>query len=105
VLIDCLVFAVGADTNSGQVTIDTIRRIKAELGVNFTLGASNISFGLPDRDLINNAFVSIVIASGVTSLIVDVARVRPIVMAVDLILARDRYARRYVEEYRRRQTG
>jgi len=100
-IIDCLAFAVGADTRSGQTTIETVRRIKAELGVNIILGASNISFGLPDRTVINNAFVAIAIAAGVNCLIVDVAKVRPIVLAADLLLARDEYARRYVEAYRK----
>jgi len=103
IVIDCLAFAVGADTESGQVTLETIRRVKAELGVNMTLGASNISFGLPDRDLINYAFISVVIAAGATSLIVNVAKVRPIVLAADLVLAQDKRARRYIDAYRKRQ--
>ena len=103
IMIDCLAFAVGADITSGLVTLETIRRVKAELGVNLTLGASNISFGLPDRDIINYAFVAIVIAAGVTCLIVDVAKVRPIVLAADLVLANDKRARRYIEAYRQRQ--
>jgi len=103
IVIDCLAFAVGADTNSGRVTLETIRRVKAELGVNMTLGASNISFGLPDRDLINYAFIAVVIAAGATSLIVNVAKVRPIVLAADLVLAQDKRARRYIEAYRQRQ--
>jgi 5-methyltetrahydrofolate--homocysteine methyltransferase len=102
VVIDCLAFAVGADVNSGLVTMETIRRVKAELGVNMTLGASNISFGLPDRDLINYAFISVVIAAGANSLIVNVAKVRPIVLAADLVLAQDKRARRYIEAYRQR---
>jgi 5-methyltetrahydrofolate--homocysteine methyltransferase len=102
IVIDCLAFAVGADASSGLVTLETIRRIKEELGVNMTLGASNISFGMPDRDLINYAFISAVIAAGITSLIVNVAHVRPIVLAADLVMARDRRARRYIEAYRQR---
>ncbi|MFC1932574.1 dihydropteroate synthase [Chloroflexota bacterium] len=103
IIIDCLAFAVGADTSSGPAVIEAIRRIKAELGVNLTLGASNFSFGLPDRNLLNNAFVVMTIAAGVTCLIVDVAKVRPIVLAADLVLAKDKRARRYVEAYRKRQ--
>jgi len=103
IVIDCLAFAVGADTESGRVTLETISRVKAELGVNMTLGASNISFGLPDRDLINYAFMSVVIAAGATSLIVNVAKVRPIVLAADLVLAQDKRARRYIDAYRKRQ--
>jgi 5-methyltetrahydrofolate--homocysteine methyltransferase len=103
IVIDCLAFAVGADTSSGLAVMEAIRMIKAELGVNMILGASNISFGLPDRELINNAFVAMVIAAGITCLIADAAKVRPTVMAVDLILGRDKHAQRYVGAYRQRQ--
>jgi 5-methyltetrahydrofolate--homocysteine methyltransferase len=103
IIIDCLAFAVGADTSAGPAVIEAIRRIKAELGVNMTLGTSNISFGLPDRVLLNDAFVAMTIAAGVTCLIVDVAKIRPAVLAADLILGRDKYARRYIEAYRQRQ--
>ena len=103
IIIDCLTLAIGADAGSGQTAIETIRRVKAELGVNLTLGASNVSFGLPERDLLNNAFVAMVIAAAVTCLIMNVAKVRPAVLAADLILARDKRARRYTEAYRQRQ--
>ncbi|MFP3898056.1 MAG: dihydropteroate synthase [Dehalococcoidia bacterium] len=101
-VIDCLAFAVGAEPDSGVVVIEAIRRIKAELGVNMTMGASNVSFGLPDRELINNAFVVMAATAGVTCLIVDVAKVRPIILAADLVLGRDRRGRRYIEGYRQR---
>lgn len=103
VIIDCLAFAVGADTSSGLAVIETIRAIKAELGVNMTLGASNVSFGLPDRELINDVFVAMLIAAGITCLITDAAKVRPSVMAADLIMGRDKHARRYIGAYRQRQ--
>jgi len=103
VIIDCLSLAVGADTRAGLVTIDSIQRIKSELGVNMTLGASNISFGLPDRTLLNSAFLAIIIAAGVTCPIVNVDKVRHIVLAADLVLGHDRRARRYTEAYRQRQ--
>lgn len=103
IIIDCLVFAVGADARAGLVTIETIRRVKSELGVNITLGASNISFGLPDRSLLNSAFVAVAITAGATCLITDVAKVHPIVLAADLVLARDKHARRYIEAYRQRR--
>ncbi|MGD2065041.1 MAG: dihydropteroate synthase [Dehalococcoidia bacterium] len=101
-IIDCLAFAVGAEPASGVAVMEAIRRIKTELGVNMTMGASNISFGLPDRELLNNAFVVIAAAAGVTCLIVDVAKVRPIILAADLVLGRDNRARRYIEAYRQR---
>jgi len=103
IIIDCLAFAVGADPSSGPAVIEAIRKIKAELGVNLTLGASNVYFGLPDRNLLNNAFVVMAIAAGVTCLIVDVAKARPAVLAADLILGRDKRARRYIEAYRQRK--
>jgi 5-methyltetrahydrofolate--homocysteine methyltransferase len=103
IIIDCLAFAVGADPSSGPAVIEAIRKIKAQLGVNLTLGASNVSFGLPDRNLLNHAFAVMAIAAGVTCLIVDVAKVRPAVVAADLILGRDKHARRYIEDYRQRQ--
>jgi len=102
-VIDCLAFAVGAEPSSGVAVIEAIRRIKAELGVNMTMGGSNVSFGLPDRRLINNAFVAMAVAAGVTCPIVDVAKVRPTVLAADLVLGRDRRGRRYIEAYRQRQ--
>jgi 5-methyltetrahydrofolate--homocysteine methyltransferase len=101
-VIDCLAFAVGAEPASGVAVIEAIRRIKAELGVNMTMGASNVSFGLPDRELLNNAFVAIAVAAGATCLIVDAAKVRSIILAADLVLSRDKRGRRYIEAYRQR---
>jgi 5-methyltetrahydrofolate--homocysteine methyltransferase len=101
-IIDCLAFAVGAEPASGAAVIEAIRRIRAELGVNMTMGASNVSFGLPDRELLNNAFVVMATAAGATCLIVDAAKVRPIILAADLVLGRDKRARRYIEAYRQR---
>ena len=101
-VVDCLAFAVGAEPCSGVAVIEAIRRIKAELGVNITMGASNVSFGLPDRELLNNAFVVMAVVAGATCLIVDVAKVRSIVLAADLLLGRDKRARRYIETYRQR---
>ena len=102
-VIDCLAFAVGAEPTSGAAVMEAIWTIRSELGVNMTLGASNTSFGLPDRELLNDAFVAMVIAVGITCLITDVARVRPTVMAADLIVGRDKRARRYIQAYRHRQ--
>ncbi len=100
-VIDCLAFAVGADPTAGKVTIETIRRIKEELGVNMTLGASNVSFGMPDRDSINSSFVAMAITAGATCLIVDVAKVRAGILSTDLLLGHDKYARRYMANFRK----
>jgi 5-methyltetrahydrofolate--homocysteine methyltransferase len=104
IIMDCLALTIGTDGLAARVTLETIRRVKAELGINQTLGASNISFGLPDRDILNGAFLALAIAAGVTCPTVDVARVRSAVLATDLLLGRDEYARRYLRAFRQRQT-
>jgi 5-methyltetrahydrofolate--homocysteine methyltransferase len=103
IIMDCLALSVGTDARAAYITLETIRRVKDELGINQTLGASNISFGLPDRDVLNGAFLALVIAAGVTCPTVDVARVRATVLATDLLLGRDEYARRYIRSFRQRQ--
>jgi len=103
IIIDCLALAVGADTSSGPEVLGAIKQVKAELGVNQTLGASNVSFGLPDRDLLNSAFLALVIEAGVTCLITHIQKARPVALAVDLLLGRDKRARRYVDAYRQRR--
>ncbi|HEY94997.1 MAG TPA: dihydropteroate synthase, partial [Dehalococcoidia bacterium] len=105
VLIDCLVFAVGADTDSGPEVLKAIQRVRDELGLNQTLGASNISFGLPDREVLNTAFLPMIVEKGVTCLITSAKKAIPIVRGIDLILARDKRARRYMEGYRMRQAA
>jgi 5-methyltetrahydrofolate--homocysteine methyltransferase len=101
IIIDCLALTVGADTRSGKVTIETIQKVKRELGVNLILGISNISFGLPDRNLLNDAFLAICIAAGVNCIIVDVLKTYPAVLAADAVLGRDRFMRRYIGYYKK----
>jgi 5-methyltetrahydrofolate--homocysteine methyltransferase len=103
IIVDCLVLTVATDSNAGMVTLEAINKVQAELGVNQTLGASNISYGLPERDVLNSAFLALAIAAGVTCPTVNVAKVRQAVLAIDLILGRDRYAQRYIKDYRQRQ--
>ncbi len=100
IIIDCVTMTVGADARSALVTIETIRRVKDELGVNITLGASNVSFGLPNRDLINGAFLAIAIAAGMNCPVINVAKMRPTVLATDLLLAYDKNAMRYIRAQR-----
>jgi len=103
VVIDCLSLTVGADSQAGLVTLETIRIVGEELGLNMTLGASNISFGLPERQVVNWAFLAMAIQLGVNCPIVDVAKVRPAILAADLVLGRDEYAMRYIRAYKRRK--
>ena len=104
IIIDCLAGAVGADTSSGPGVIRAIDQVRTELGVNQTIGASNVSFGLPERELLNNAFIALVIGAGVTCLLTDAAKSRSVTLAVDLLFGRDKRARRYIEAYRRRRS-
>jgi len=103
VLIDCLALTVGADSKAALVTLEAIRLISAELGVNMTLGASNVSFGLPDREVLNWAFLAMAIREGLNAPIVNAARVRQAILAVDVLLGRDEFAMRYIKDYRRKQ--
>jgi 5-methyltetrahydrofolate--homocysteine methyltransferase len=103
VLIDPLSLTVGTDSKAGLGTLEAIRLIKAELGVNMTLGASNVSFGLPDRETINRAYLAMVIREGVNAPIVNAARVKDAVLAVDVLLGRDEFAMRYIKHYRQRK--
>jgi 5-methyltetrahydrofolate--homocysteine methyltransferase len=105
IVIDPLAMPVGADTLHPTRTIDTIAMIKAEFGVNMTLGASNVSFGMPDRHSIAAAFLPIAISSGLTSAIMD-ARAPQIVRAVkaaDLVLGRDEWGANWIAAHRAAQ--
>ena len=100
IVIDCLALTMGADSKAGWKTLESIRLVKAELGIAVALGASNISFGLPERETINGAFVAMAILNGLNCPIVDAAKVRPFILAADLALGRDEYAMRYIKAFR-----
>ena len=103
VIIDCLVMTVATDHTAAATTLEAVRRVRAELGQNVTAGVSNVSFGLPERDVINSTFLALMIAAGVNCPIVDVAKVRPLVLATDMLLGRDEYCARYIKAFRERQ--
>ncbi len=100
VLIDCLALSVCTDASAALTTMQAIRGIREQLGVNMTLGASNVSFGLPDREAINSAFLAMTIAAGVNAPIVNPEQSRGIILISDLLLGRDEYAMTYVGYYR-----
>jgi 5-methyltetrahydrofolate--homocysteine methyltransferase len=100
IAIDCLALTMGADSQAGWKTLESIRLVKTELGVNIALGASNISFGLPARETINGAFIAMAILNGLNCPIVDAAKVRPYILAADLAMGRDEYAMRYIKAFR-----
>jgi 5-methyltetrahydrofolate--homocysteine methyltransferase len=88
-------------TKGGLVTLQTIERVREALGVNLNLGASNVSFGLPERHTINQAFLSLAIAAGATCAITDPMKLSLTIRAVDLLRGRDDYAARYIKHYRK----
>nr|HID12236.1 pterin-binding protein [Anaerolineae bacterium] len=102
VVIDPLVLTVGADSNAAAVTLQAIGLIRREFGVNINLGASNVSFGLPDRHTINQAFLALAIGAGASCAITDPMKLTGIIRATDLLLGRDSYAMRYIAHYRSR---
>ena len=100
VIVDCLVMSVATDTYAAVTTFNTIRRVREELGVNQSLGASNVSFGLPEREVLNNSFLTLAINAGVNCPVVNVAKVRSAILATEVLMGRDRYALRYIRAYR-----
>jgi 5-methyltetrahydrofolate--homocysteine methyltransferase len=105
IVIDPLAMPVGADTTLGLKTLETIALLREEFGVNMTLGASNVSFGMPDRHTIGAAFLPIAISAGLTSAIMD-ARSPQIVRAVkaaDLLLNRDAWGAAWIAAHRAQQ--
>jgi 5-methyltetrahydrofolate--homocysteine methyltransferase len=99
VIIDPMAMAVSADPMACRVTLDTIKLVHDRLGHNITQGASNISFGLPNRENINNAFMAMSIMYGLTCPIANPDKITGLVRAADLVLARDDYAIRFIEHY------
>jgi 5-methyltetrahydrofolate--homocysteine methyltransferase len=104
VIIDCLALTVGADHNAGRITLDSMQLVRQELGVNLSLGASNVSFGLPDRKIINVAYLALAIARGLTTAITDptTPEIQTTLLACDLLMGRDEYSMRWIQAFRKR---
>ncbi len=100
IIIDPLVMTVGHDSNAATVTIRTIELVKKEYGVNVNLGASNVSFGLPDRHSVNSAFLALAIQAGATCSITDPIKLGASIRATDLLLGRDANSMRYLKYFR-----
>jgi len=100
IVIDPLVLTVGADSNAGAVTLDTVKMLHQNFGVNINLGASNVSFGLPDRHIVNQAFLSLAMGVGATCAITDPIKLASTIRATDLLMGRDTYGSRYIGYWR-----
>jgi 5-methyltetrahydrofolate--homocysteine methyltransferase len=105
IIIDPLCMTVAADPQAGKITFEVMRRIRDELGVNMCCGASNVSFGLPDRAPLNAAFLAIAMSNGLTCAITDVTKpaIRNAVLASDVLLGHDEYAGAWIANFRQRQ--
>ena len=100
IIIDPLVMTVGHDSKAATVTLKAIELIRKEYGVNMSLGASNVSFGLPDRHSVNSAFLSLAIQAGVTCSITDPIKLGGSIRATDLLLGKDANSMRYLKYFR-----
>jgi 5-methyltetrahydrofolate--homocysteine methyltransferase len=107
IVFDPLAMPVGADTSLVLTTLETISLLRGELGVNTTLGASNVSFGMPDRHSIGAAFLPMAVTHGLTSAIMD-ARSPQLVTAAkaaDLLTNRDPWGAAWIAAHRARQAA
>ena len=107
VVVDPLVMPIGAMRTAGQQVFRLVRRLHDELGVNTTCGASNVSFGLPNRNGINGAFLAMAIASGMTSAITSPLHeeVKQATMAADVLMGTDAHAEAWIRRYADRGGG
>jgi 5-methyltetrahydrofolate--homocysteine methyltransferase len=105
VVIDPLAMTMGADHKAGWIALETVKLVVREFGVNITMGASNISFGLPDRKYVNAAFIAMAIQAGLTCPITNplVTEVNTAVLAADLSLGKDEFGMRWIKAFRKRQ--
>jgi 5-methyltetrahydrofolate--homocysteine methyltransferase len=103
VVIDPLVLPVGASPNAGRVVLETLRLLKEELGVNTVCGASNVSFGLPDRPSLNSAFLSMCVAAGITAVIANPLEAisRAGILAGDLLMGNDEHCMNWIKAHRK----
>lgn len=102
IVVDPLVMPIGAIGSAGQQVFHLVRRLRLELGVNTTCGASNVSFGLPNRAGINAAFLSMAIGAGMTSAITNPLEpdIRQAILAADVLAGHDTNCARWIKTYR-----
>ena len=105
VVIDPLAMAMSADSKAGRIALDTIKLVVKEFGVNISMGASNISFGMPDRRYINATFIAMAIHAGLTCPITNplLVEVNTAVLGADLSMGRDDYGMRWIKAFRKRE--
>jgi 5-methyltetrahydrofolate--homocysteine methyltransferase len=102
IVVDPLVMPIGALNQAGRAAFSLIRRLREELKVNTTCGASNISFGLPNRHGLNSAFLSMAIGAGMTSAITNPLHAEEMtgVMGADVLMGHDPNCTRWIRKFR-----
>ncbi len=102
VVVDPLVMPIGAMGNAGQQVFRLVRRLRSELGVNTTCGASNVSFGLPNRHAVTGTFLSMAIGAGMTSAIMNPlhSEVKSAVMGADVLMGNDQNCAQWISVHR-----
>jgi 5-methyltetrahydrofolate--homocysteine methyltransferase len=107
VVIDPLAMPIGAAPDAATAMLETIRLVRDELGVNVSCGASNVSFGMPDRRGIDAAFLAIMIAGGMNAAITNPLHreTRKAVLAADVLLGRDAFGAAWIADHRAEQAA
>ncbi|MGZ4148575.1 MAG: dihydropteroate synthase [Actinomycetota bacterium] len=107
VIIDPLAMPIGAATDAATAMTATMRRIRDELGVNLSCGASNISFGMPGRHEIDAAFLTLMIGAGMNTAITNPLHrpVKKAILAADLLLGRDEFGSAWIADHRAEQAA
>ena len=107
VVVDPLVMPIGAINSAGKQIIHLVRRLRNELKVNTTCGASNVSFGLPNRNGINAAFLTMAIGSGMTSAITSPLHpeVMQAILGANVMMGKDPHCSNWISRYRDRSNG
>ena len=106
-MIDPLAMPIGADTSTSLVTLECMRRIRDEFGVNMTCGASNVSFGMPDRHTLGAAWLPMAMTAGLTSAIMDTRtpQIVEAVKAADVFLDHDDWGMAWISAHRAKQAA
>jgi 5-methyltetrahydrofolate--homocysteine methyltransferase len=107
IVIDPLAMPIGADTSTSLVTLECMRRIRDEFGVNMTCGASNVSFGMPDRHTLGAAWLPMAMTAGLTSAIMDTRtpQIVEAVKAADVLLNHDEWGMAWISAHRAKQAA
>jgi 5-methyltetrahydrofolate--homocysteine methyltransferase len=107
IVIDPLAMPIGADTSNSNVTLEVMRRIRAEHGLNMTCGASNVSFGMPDRHTLGAAWLPMAMTAGLTSAIMDTRtpQIVEAVKAADVFLDHDEWGMSWIAAHRAKQAA